>query len=187
MRPGGVSGAGADEAGLFELTCAIDGKTPRSENSPPRCRKSSPILITNRAAAPGTRAGFRDHAPDHDHGRSPRSGQRRLSVIMPGSLITEYRTCRPRTDGSPGVRTLRHDAGKGSVIESGESLSDILRNTEHAPARRPGGPAARRPGGPAARRPGGPAAGGPAARRQHRDVQVAGHARPQQHRGPPCC
>ncbi len=81
-------------------------KTPRSENSPPRCRKSSSNLTASRTAAAETRAGFRDHDRDRDHGRSPRAGHQRCSVIMPGILITEHRTCRlrtesPRTENSP--------------------------------------------------------------------------------------
>ncbi len=92
---------GLASPGCSNCPVLVTEKAPRSENSPPRCRKSSPILITSRAAAPATRAGFRDHDRDHDHGRSPRSGQMRCSVIMPGTMITEDRTCRPRTHSTP--------------------------------------------------------------------------------------
>ncbi len=107
---------------------ALLKKTPRSENSPvpPRCRKSSPILITSRAAAPGTRTGLRDHAQNHDHGRSPRSGRPRCSVIMPGNMITEDRPC-------PGGCRMARDLGKSS---SGGSAARLYAGSRRPPASR---------------------------------------------------
>ncbi len=110
---------------------------PRARTLPHDAGKSSPILITSHAAAARTGAGFRDHARGRDHGRSPRSGQARYSVITPGTLITEHRTRRPGTDSSPGTRTLRHDARKGSpILITSHPTASIAVNQAHSHARR---------------------------------------------------
>ncbi len=99
-----------------EFSVLLTKKLPGARTLPHDAGKGSRIMIRSRAAVAGTRAGLRDHVRDRDHGRSPRSGHRRCSVIMPANMITEHRTCRPRTSSSPGMRTLPHDAGKGSPI-----------------------------------------------------------------------
>ncbi len=56
---------------------------------------------------------FRDHDRDRDHGRSPRSGQRRCSVITPTPLITEDRP------GPGSCRVIRDLGESGSWWVSG--------------------------------------------------------------------
>ncbi len=92
----GLGGPGREGAGAREATCLIMSHTTVSR----------------------TAAMLRDHARDRDHGRSPRSGHQRCSVITPWSLITETssraRASRARPPGPPGPPRLPGMPGAGT-------------------------------------------------------------------------
>ncbi len=67
-----------------------------------RAPREATCLIPSHAAVSRTAAMLRDHVRDRDHGRSPRSGQRRCSVIMPANVITDDSSCQERLPGDPG-------------------------------------------------------------------------------------
>ncbi len=67
-----------------------------------RVPREATCLIMSHATVSRTAATLRDHVRDRDHGRSPRSGQRRCSVIMPANMITDDRPCQERLPDDPG-------------------------------------------------------------------------------------
>ncbi len=73
----------------------------RARSNTRRAPREAACLIMSHAAVSRTAAMLGDHARDRDHGRSPRSGQRRCSVVMPANMITDDRPCRERLPGDP--------------------------------------------------------------------------------------